>query len=361
MRQVTVTLPHHTYDVLIEPGLLHRVGSFLHRLAPGAACTILSDAQVAALYGARVASSLTSAGYRVGTHAFVAGEHNKNLATVQTLYNVLLDARHERNHPVLALGGGVTGDLVGFVASTYLRGVPFVQCPTTLLAMVDASVGGKVGVDVPQGKNLIGSFYQPTLVAIDPETLLTLPERDLRSGLAECVKHALLAGSERFTWLEENLPAIQALDLDVLSLLVEWNVAFKARVVMEDEREAGIRAWLNLGHTFAHAIESTTGYSKFQHGEAVALGLVAATWVSVETGPCSQELATRLTQLLTRIALPIRATLPNTDTLIEAMQFDKKVTDGTLRLILLDGMGRPRIDKKVHPRLLRAAWETIRS
>lgn len=360
MRQVTVTLPHDTYDVLIEPGLLGRLGAFLHPLLPAKACTILADAQVASHYGTLAASSLVRAGYRVTTSSFAAGEQNKNLATVQGLYNVLLEAKHERDQPLLALGGGVTGDMVGFVAATYLRGVPFVQCPTTLLAMVDASVGGKVGVDVPQGKNLIGAFYQPALVAIDPETLTTLPLRDFRSGLAECIKHALLSGADRVSWLEQNLPALQALDLAALAELIEWNVALKAHIVMQDEREAGVRAWLNLGHTFAHAIESTTGYSAFHHGEAVGLGLLAATWISSETGPCEAGLTERLRNLLQASGLPTSAALPETAKLVEAMSYDKKIKDGALRLVLIDRLGSARIQEGVDGRLLYAAWESIR-
>lgn len=361
MRQVSVILPHHRYDVLIEPGLLHRLGAMLKPVIPSNRCTILADGQVPAVFRARTASALTTAGYSVSEHAFVGGEENKTLATVQTLYESLLSTNHERDHPLLALGGGVTGDMVGFVAATYLRGVPFVQCPTTLLAMVDASVGGKVGVDVPQGKNLIGAFYQPRLVAIDPETIETLPPRDLRSGLAECIKHALIAGSDRLTWLENNLGRIRKLDMEALSELIEWNVATKAQVVMADEKEAGVRAWLNLGHTFAHAIETTTGYSRFQHGEAVALGLLAATWLSIQTGPCPPELTPRLRELFLAIGLPSQVSLPETALLFDAMRFDKKVKAGAVRLVLLDGLGHPRIVDSVEASLIRRAWDVIRS
>ena len=202
-------------------------------------------------------------------HVLPGGEASKNLDSVRALYDVLLERRLERGSPVIALGGGVTGDMVGFVAATYLRGVPFVQCPTTLLAMVDSSVGGKVGVNVPQGKNLIGAFHQPVAVIADTLALRTLPARELRCGLAECIKHAVIRDPKLFAWTRANMPSLLALDADALAELVARNVAIKAAVVTEDEKETGVRAHLNFGHTFAHAIEAVTGYGVILHGEAV--------------------------------------------------------------------------------------------
>ena len=219
-------------------------------------------------------------------HALPPGEEHKNLDTAAKLYGLLTDARLERQSPVIALGGGVVGDTVGFAAATYLRGLPFAQCPTTLLAMVDASVGGKVGVNLPAGKNLVGSFYQPRLVVIDTDTLTTLPPRELRCGLAECVKHAAIRDAQRFDWLEQNLDRVMKLDPATLVELVHWNVQIKASVVMADEKETGERAHLNFGHTFAHAIETLSGYGHYHHGEAVSLGMVAAANLAAATGRC---------------------------------------------------------------------------
>ncbi len=361
MRTSTVVLPHHRYDILIEPGLLARLGEIVRTVAAHRRCALLSDEAVFARFGDRAAASLQIAGYSVTRAAFVAGETHKNLDTVARLYDVLLNDRLERRSPLIALGGGVTGDIVGFVASTYLRGVPFIQCPTTLLAMVDASVGGKVGVNVAQGKNLIGAFYQPSVVVIDPETLRTLAPRELRCGMAECVKHGLLGDADLFAWTEANVEPILALEMPVLTELIERNVALKARVVMEDEKEQGIRAWLNLGHTFAHAIEATTGYTELYHGEAVGLGLIAAVWLSIELGGCERDLLPRLRALLQRIGLPIRVPLPARAELAAAMGFDKKAQDGKLRLILLDAIGKARIANDVDTHLVATAWDAIRA
>jgi 3-dehydroquinate synthase len=280
------------------------------------------------------------------------------------LYDVLLDASLERKSPVIALGGGVVGDTVGFVASTYLRGVPFIQCPTTLLAMVDASVGGKVGVNVPQGKNLVGSFYQPRLVVIDTNTLKTLPARELHCGLAECVKHGVIRDPALFDWIDDNLDAILQLDSETLVQLVEKNVKIKAAVVMEDEKETGTRAHLNFGHTFAHAIEATIGYDAahtWRHGEAVSLGMVAASRLAAEQGYCAASVPRKIVRLLARIGLPVDAPdLPSTDQLMHAMRLDKKVSDGRLRLILPDQLGSVSIVDDAPVEAITNAWESLR-
>ncbi len=361
MTPLTVALPHHRYDILIEPGLLSRLGELTRAVAGHRRCALLSDEAVYKRFGDRAAASLQGAGYAVTRAAFVAGETHKNLETVARLYDVLLNDKLERKSPLIALGGGVTGDIVGFVAATYLRGVPFVQCPTTLLSMVDASIGGKVGVNVAQGKNLIGAFYQPSVVVIDPETLHTLAPRELRCGMAECVKHGLLGDADLFAWTEANVEAILALHMPVLTALIERNVGLKARIVMEDEKEQGIRAWLNLGHTFAHAVEATTGYAQLYHGEAVGLGLIAAAWLSIELGGCESDLLPRLRALLQRIGLPIRIALPARAELMAAMLFDKKAQAGKLRLILLDGVGKARIADDIDPGLVAEAWDAIRA
>jgi 3-dehydroquinate synthase len=360
MHRIGLVLPHHRYQVVVGAGALERLGEEVRAVAPHDKCALLADRVVRPLYGEAVGGSLREAGYTVVPHAFDAGEPNKTLDTVSRLYDVLLDARLERSSPLVALGGGVTGDTAGFVAATYLRGVPLVQCPTTLLAMVDSSVGGKVGVNVPQGKNLIGAFYQPVLVVIDPQTLRTLPVRELRCGLAECVKHGLLGDASLFAWTETNLNNILALEPVVLAELVAQNVALKAGVVMRDEKERGERALLNLGHTFAHAIEAATGYRVFLHGEAVGLGLICAAALSAAEGRCGSDVVERVRDLLHRIGLPIRADLPPRDLLMEAMTFDKKASGGRLRLIVLDGIGAARIASDIAPAAVVHAWEAIR-
>jgi 3-dehydroquinate synthase len=304
---------------------------------------------------------LHAAGFDTQVAVVPAGEENKTLGTYRQLLEVLLENRLERGSPVIALGGGITGDVGGFVAATYLRGVPLIQSPTTLLAMVDASVGGKTGVNMPQGKNLVGSFYQPRLVAVDTDTLKTLPQRELRCGLAECIKHGMIRDAELFAWIEEQVDAIFALDPPTLVELVERNVRIKANVVSEDEKEAGVRAHLNFGHTFAHAIEATTGYSAYHHGEAVSLGMIAATRFAVDAGRCEPAVYERLVRLLDRVGLPTSAPdLPPSVALVKAMASDKKVKAGRVRLILPERIGAVSIVAEDEMQPLIDAFDTLR-
>lgn len=361
MPTIEIKLPHHRYEVRIEPGLLTQLGPLVRGVAPHELATLMVDASIAEMHGVSAQESLEAAGYAAAVVSVRSGEEHKNLETVGELYGALLENKLERRSPVVALGGGVVGDTVGFVAATYLRGVPFIQCPTTLLAMVDASVGGKVGVNMPQGKNLVGCFYQPHLVMIDTETLLTLPARELRCGLAECVKHGVIRSAELFDWIDTNLDAILALDAGVLVELVQRNVRIKADVVMADEKETGLRAHLNFGHTFAHAIEATCGYHGCRHGEAVSLGMAAAATLAVGTGRCDPVVRDRLIALLERIGLPTRTTdLAATTQLCDAMRLDKKVVDGRIRLVLPDKMGHVVIVDDTPQDTLDAAWQSIR-
>ncbi len=360
MAVVTVNLPHHVYDVTIDPGALERVGEIVRGVAPQARAALLADASVFDLHGETVRGSLQDAGYDVACDTLPAGERHKTLDTVREFYDLLLDAELERRSPVVALGGGVAGDTVGFVAATYLRGVPFVQCPTSLLAMVDASVGGKVGVNVPQGKNLIGAFHQPHAVIIDPLVLQTLGERERRCGLAECVKHGVIRDAELFDWIAEHLDAIHALAPEVMVKLLRRNVEIKAKVVMADERESGERAHLNFGHTFAHAIEATAGYGEIAHGEAVGLGMVAAARLAADLGRCEPLVADRIVELLNAIGLPTTADLAETDILMAAMRHDKKVKDARMRLVLPDRLGAVSIVTDVDDAAIAEAWSAIR-
>ncbi len=364
MAVVEINLPHHRYEVRIEPGALSQLGQWVHQVAPHDRAAVLADSAVFDSYGSAAKQSLGKHYRHVTVQPLTSGEDHKNLDAVERLYSVLIDAKLERGSPVVALGGGVVGDTVGFAAATYLRGVPFIQCPTTLLAMVDASVGGKVGVNLPQGKNLVGSFYQPRLVVVDTDTLGTLPERELRCGLAECVKHAVIRDADLFTWIETHAADVLSLERDALVELVERNVRIKAAVVIADEKETGERAHLNFGHTFAHAIEAVVGYGVAQgyhHGEAVSLGMVAAAWLAVQTGRCSSEVPEKVTRLLDQIGLPTRVKgLPPTAGLMEAMQLDKKVSGGRLRLVLPTKLGEVSVVDDVGQDEVARAWETIR-
>jgi len=250
---------------------------------------------------------------------------------------------------------------VGFAAATYLRGVPFVQCPTTLLAMVDSSVGGKTGVNVPQGKNLIGAFHQPVGVVVDPTVLASLPARELRCGLAECIKHGVIRDAELFAFIRDHLDAILGAEAETLVELVRRNVEIKAAVVMQDEREQGVRAHLNFGHTFAHAIEATAGYGEILHGEAVGLGMLAATRAAVEMRLCDADLLDALRALLESVGLPTRVALPDDAALGEAMKLDKKVTADRVRFVLPEGMGRVVVRDDVPAACVRAGWREIRA
>jgi 3-dehydroquinate synthase len=358
---VRVELAHRAYDVVIEPGALDRLGEHVRAVAAHARCALVADASVAGLWGERARASLEAAGYRVTRAELPSGETHKTLAAVQALYDALLAAQLERRSPVIALGGGVTGDTAGFAAATYLRGVPLVQCPTTLLAMVDSSVGGKVGVNVPQGKNLIGAFWQPARVVIDPLVLRTLPARELRCGLAECIKHAVIRDADLFGFVARELGALQALEPAPLVELVQRNVAIKAAVVMEDETETGVRAHLNFGHTFAHAIEATAGFGEILHGEAVALGMIAASELAAALGECAADVPRRVRELVALAGLPTRAALAGDAALEAAMQHDKKVADGRIRFVLPERIGSVRIREGAPAAAVRAAWSAIRA
>ena len=360
MAAVSIELPHHSYDIIIEPHSLERIGTLVRGVAPHDRCALFADETVFDLHGATALESLKSAGYQVTVKTMPSGEKYKTLDTIRSFYDALLNDRLERKSPVIALGGGVVGDSVGFVASSYLRGVPFIQCPTTLLSMVDASVGGKVGVNVPQGKNLIGAFYQPELVCMDPMVLQTLPPRELKCGLAECVKHGVIRDADLFDWTGANQAHIQALSINTMVELLERNVKIKAAVVMEDEKEAGVRAHLNFGHTFAHAIEATAGYGEIEHGEAVSLGMIAAAHLAATIGRCDASLVNQLTTQLSNIGLPVKAKLVPTEELMEAMKLDKKVKDNRIRLVLPDRLGAVSVVDDVPAETIAQAWSIIR-
>jgi len=363
--QVCVNLPANRYTVHVGVGTLGQLGPLVEPLVKSRKAMVFADANtVAQSCGPAALAAMEQAGFDARLHPVMIDEAHKSIDTVKQLYAPLIEHQMERRSPIVSLGGGVLGDTVGFAAASYLRGVPFVQCPTTLLSMVDASVGGKVGVNLPQGKNLVGAFHQPVAVCIDIDTLTTLPDRELRCGLAECIKHAAIRDPRKLDWLTDNADALLARDPATLVELVRWNVAIKADVVVQDERESGVRAHLNFGHTFAHAIEATTGYGSgaaYHHGEAVALGMVAAARLSVTRSLLDADDTDRLIQLIQRLGLPVHAPgLPDNDTLLSTMQLDKKVEAGRVRLILLDGLGNPVIRPDVPPEQVAGAWDSIR-
>ena len=318
-QDVVVRHPGGSYPVLIGAGLLDELPALARRFLGGARLAAISDATVAALHGARIAPPAELL-------TFPAGEAHKTRETWARLSDELLAAGFGRDSGIVALGGGVTGDVAGFVAATYMRGLPVLQAPTTLLAMVDAAVGGKTGVDTPLGKNLIGAFHHPVAVVADPRVLATLPDRELRAGLAEAVKHGLVADAEHLDWLESRAPAILARDEAALAALVRRSVEIKAEVVGSDERETGRRAVLNAGHTVAHALEHASGWALL-HGEAVALGLVAEAALAERLGVAERGLTERVERALAALELPIRLPAgidPAPDRLLEAMTRDKK-------------------------------------
>ncbi|TWI38090.1 3-dehydroquinate synthase [Paracoccus sulfuroxidans] len=341
---VRVDLGERSYDVRIGQGLLARAGEEVLALAGQRRIAILTDERVAALHLEPLLASLQAEGLKAEALALPAGEATKSWDQLGTAVEWLLAQKVERKDLVIALGGGVIGDLAGFAAAILRRGVRFVQIPTTLLAQVDSSVGGKTGINSPHGKNLIGAFHQPSLVLADIDVLATLPERDFRAGYGEVVKYGLLGDAAFFDWLEQNAPAL-ARDAALRQQAVRHSVAMKAGIVQRDETEQGERALLNLGHTFGHALESATGYSdRLLHGEGVAIGCALAFELSARLGLCSQEDPSRVAAHLQQMGLPSRISqipgdLPDNDALMALMAQDKKVQDGRLRFILARGIG----------------------
>lgn len=363
MRTVKVPLAGRGYSILIDNDLLPRLGRECRRLGLGRRCAVITDDRVAPRYAASAQDSLAKAGFESATVTVPAGEKSKSLRTVQACYDRLAGHRLERNSFIVALGGGVVGDLAGFVAATYLRGIDFVQAPTSLLAQVDSSVGGKVGVNLKAGKNLVGSFHQPRLVLCDLTTLRTLPERELRAGLAEVIKYGIIRDAKLFARLEKDLPALLELDAKVLASVVARCCQIKADVVGEDEREGGLRAILNFGHTIGHAIENTSGYGKHLHGEAIAIGQTAAAWLSAWTMDLPLPQVERIRELFQRAGLPTQLPLNETGRrrLAAAMQLDKKVQGGEVKFVLADRIGHVEFGRAVPGRLVDRALDRIQT
>ncbi len=339
MRTLKVALDARSYPIHIGDCLLGRGDLILpHLKAPLAA--IVSNETVAPLYLPTLAGALQAGGVRVTEIVLPDGERYKNWQTLNRIYDALLENRCERATTLIALGGGVIGDLAGFAAATYQRGVPFIQVPTTLLAQVDSSVGGKTGINHPLGKNMVGAFYQPRLVLADTATLQSLPERELCAGLAEVIKYGLIRDMPFFEWLEGNMERVRARDPEALTYAIERSCSNKADLVAADETESGVRALLNLGHTFGHAIEAGLGYGEWLHGEAVAAGTVMATELSRRLGWLNETDLARTVSLFKRAGLPVQGPRMGAARYMELMALDKKVAAGKMRLILLEAMGR---------------------
>lgn len=361
MRTVEVTLPagERGYPVYIGRGALAELGRIAagHRFPRRIA--VITDDTVAGLYGAAALGSLRGAGFAAELLAIPPGEPSKDLDTVRALYDELLRRGFDRGCGICALGGGVVGDVAGFVAATYLRGLPWIQVPTTLLAQVDSAVGGKTGVNLPAGKNLVGAFWQPEFVLADPGVLATLPPRELRAGLAEVVKAALIADPDLFERLEADWEGFLAGDPSLLEGAIEAACRVKAGVVSRDEREAGPRRVLNLGHTLGHALEAATGYRRFLHGEAVAWGMIGAAWLSERRGLLPPGERARIEALLSRLPKPPIPELPR-EAFLEHLRRDKKIVAGRLHYVFLTGIGEARVEEGVSEGELLAALDYLR-
>ena len=354
VRIVEVPLGQRSYQIKIGSGLLSGLGRECGRLGLAGRCAVISDRNVAPLSAEKVLTALMHAGIEPVLITVPAGETAKSLDTVRACYDQLAAHRLERKSFVVALGGGVVGDLAGFVAATYLRGVAFVQIPTTLLAQVDSSVGGKVGVNLKAGKNLVGAFYQPRLVLCDLDTLATLPPREFRSGLAEVIKYGIIYDASLFARLEKDMPKLLAREPKALGAVIARCCEIKAEVVGQDETESGLRAILNFGHTIGHGLEAISHYGKYLHGEAIAIGQVAASQLSSRLLGLPERDGQRIASLFERAGLPTQLKVNGAQRrkLLAAMKLDKKVSGGEIKFVLAKGIGRVEYGQKVPAGLL---------
>ncbi|MBB5352604.1 3-dehydroquinate synthase [Haloferula luteola] len=353
-----VPLPGREYDILVEPGILSSCGTLIQGLGLRSRCALITDEKVAAFHADTTHDSLESAGFQVSRHVIPSGEASKSFACFAQLCEEMAAAGHDRASFIVALGGGVVGDLAGFVAASYFRGIPFIQIPTTIVAQVDSSVGGKTGINLKQGKNLVGAFHQPVRVLIDPHTLRTLPGREFREGFAEVIKHAAI----RDAAMLDELADIDPHSPDVPTDLIARNVAIKAAIVIEDEKETtGTRALLNFGHTIGHGIEAAVPYGEMLHGEAISLGIRAALFLSEKHAQLAPQVSRKILALLERFQLPL--TLPesiSTATVMEKLSKDKKFDTGRIRFVLLRRAGDAFVSDQITPTDLEEAIEVLR-
>lgn len=338
--EVKINLGERSYNILIGPGMLDKLGAVISSTGKSNRVALVSNPTVAKYYSEAALKSLQSAGVSAELIVVPSGERYKTLNTVKKIYDALLSMRMDRSGALIALGGGVIGDMVGFAAATYMRGIDFYQVPTTLLAQVDASIGGKTGVDLPQGKNLVGAFHQPRAVIIDTLTLNTLPARELRSGLAEVIKHGIIYDREFYSFLDSHAKELLARKEEYLAEAIRRSVEIKRDVVEKDERESGLRAILNYGHTVAHAIEVLSGYGKYRHGEASSIGMVTEALLAEGDGIASKGTASAVANTLAKMRLPVDMdkSLATSD-MVRAIEMDKKTLGGSIRLALPTRLG----------------------
>ncbi len=356
-QQIIVTTQTHDYPINIVSSANY--GEQVVPYIKGSQVLLVTNDVVAPLYLQDFQQSLAKSNPNLSIHTCILrdGEQYKNQDSINQIYDVLLENHLSRDVTLIALGGGVVGDMTGFAAASYMRGVNFIQVPTTLLAQVDSSVGGKTGINHPLGKNMIGAFWQPQLVLADMNTLCTLPKRELSAGMAEVIKYALIADIDFLTWLEENMQAMMALDLSVLAVAVKKCCQLKADIVAQDERESGVRALLNFGHTFGHVIETYMGYGNWLHGEAVSVGMMQASKLSAMLGWITKADVERIERLLILANLPIEAPNIPVEKALELMSHDKKSLSGQIRLILLEQVGKATVTTAFKPEQLKSVLQ----
>jgi 3-dehydroquinate synthase len=338
--RIPVNLGARSYDIILQNGLLDRLGQQLSALRLGNRAVIITNSIVKRLYARRAVQSLKAHGFAVTVLVVPDGEQAKSMRWLNLILDALVESRCERGTPLIALGGGVVGDIAGFAASVYLRGIHFIQVPTTLVAQVDASIGGKTGINHRLGKNLIGTFYQPRMVLIDPVALMTLPDREYGAGLAEVIKYGVIEDAGFFEFLEAHMPRVLKREPASLGLILRTSCAIKAATVSADEREGDRRRILNFGHTLGHALETVTGYRRYQHGEAVAIGMVAAARLASHLGVADNSVPERIKDLVARAALPSEMPRYPAASLISAMRQDKKVQEQQIHFVLPTAIGK---------------------
>ena len=352
MKKIELKLGSNGYSIIIGSGLLEQAGQCLRDSGYSNRVVVITDNSVRRRYGRILRNSFLSRGLQVSVLSVPSGEEQKSLETAGSLFNRLSEIKAERTTPIVALGGGVIGDLAGFIAATYLRGVPFIQVPTTLLAQVDSSIGGKVAVNHEQLKNNIGAFYQPKLVLSDTSTLKTLSARQIRDGLAEIIKYGVIMDKELFSYLEENIERIKSMDAESLEYVISRSAGIKADVVEKDERDSGLRNILNYGHTIGHAVETVSNF-KVSHGEAVAVGMLAAARISRKMGILAETELIRLENLVKKAGLPLKIPSLNPGKMIEAMKHDKKILHGNVRFVLARSIGEVYVSEDVSASLIK--------
>ena len=359
MRTVKVELGSNSYDIYIGNSLNGELENFISSTKFSNKAMLVTDTNVGKIFSSAIQSTLENAGLDVKLVTIPAGETSKSLAEAEKIYTAAIEFGLDRKSAVFALGGGVVGDLTGFIAATYLRGVPFVQIPTSLLAQVDSSVGGKVAVNHKLGKNLIGAFYQPKAVFIDLDMLKTLPKREIASGLGEIVKYGVISDPELFKYLEDNASQTLALEFGVMEHIIARSCEIKADVVSKDEKEGGLRRILNFGHTIAHSIEEATGYSKYTHGEAVAIGMIGAAHISKALGRIDELTVERLQNLINKLGMVSRAENCDTEHMFKALFRDKKTINGKINWVLMDSIGTVSIVNDVPEDIVRSVLKYI--